>query len=40
MIVIPPESRGDFKMSDFEIATLDLEGKTDFGRVSQSRFQN
>jgi hypothetical protein len=31
---------GDFKMSDFEIATLDLEEKAAKVRFFQSQFQN
>ncbi|MDR3337199.1 MAG: hypothetical protein LBT16_08360 [Treponema sp.] len=34
------DNLGDFKMSDFEIATLDLEEKADFGRFFQCQFQN
>jgi transcriptional regulator with XRE-family HTH domain len=34
------DNGGDFKMSDFEIATLDLEEKAAKGHFFQSQFQN
>jgi hypothetical protein len=38
--MLKSSNRGDFKMSDFEIATLDLEEKAGFGRFFKSQFQN